>query len=132
MLANFDAPSREECTAARSLANTPQQALTLLNDPTFVEAARVLARQLPAGTDEQRIDALFRRALARGPKARETQSLLAFLAGQRAGSQDRKDAEKLIHVGLVPVPAGVDASEVAAWTEVCRVVLNLHETITRY
>ncbi|HEX8202520.1 MAG TPA: PSD1 and planctomycete cytochrome C domain-containing protein, partial [Isosphaeraceae bacterium] len=62
MLANFDAPAREECTAIRTAANTPQQALTLLNDPTFVEAARVLARHLPAGTDEQRIDALFRRA----------------------------------------------------------------------
>jgi len=136
MLANFDAPSREECIAGRTSANTPQQALTLLNDPTFVEAARVLAGStlsVPASTDEERVDRLFRRALARPAKEKEARSLLAFLASRRAEARARpEDARKLIHVGLAPTPAGVDPVELAAWAEVCRVVLNLHETITRY
>ena len=83
MLANFDAPSREECTATRTVANTPQQALTLLTDPTFVEAARVLAQKLlasPAGEDAGRLDLLYRKALARPAKAAEKESLTAFLA----------------------------------------------------
>ena len=64
MLANFDAPAREECTATRNVSNTPQQALTLLNDPTFVEAARVFAARLlaDAANDRARIDLAFQRA----------------------------------------------------------------------
>jgi hypothetical protein len=137
MLANFDAPSREECTASRTVANTPQQALTLLNDPTFVEAARVLAAALlesQAGADDgRRIDVLFRKALARPAGAREKRSLAAFLKAQRALYRGRPgDANKLNRVGRAPAPAVADESELAAWTNVCRVVLNLHETITRY
>src|SRR5207248_4015539 len=66
MMANFDAPSREECTAIRVVSNTPQQALTLLNDPTFVEAARVLSARLleaEAISDEKRIEMAFERPL---------------------------------------------------------------------
>jgi hypothetical protein len=136
MLANFDAPSREECTASRTVANTPQQALTLLNDPTFVEAARVLAERLltsPARSDGERIDRLYRRALSRPPKAREAESLERFLAAQRAQYRGQTDdANKLVQTGIDPVPAHLDRAELAAWTSVCRVVLNLHETITRY
>jgi hypothetical protein len=136
MLANFDAPSREECTATRTVANTPQQALTLLNDPTFVEAARVLAQSLltaPVGSDEERIDALYRRALARPARAAERKSLAAFLDTMRRTYQDSpEDARKLLHVGFAPVAAVASEPELAAWTSVCRVVLNLNETITRY
>ncbi|WP_406693926.1 DUF1553 domain-containing protein [Singulisphaera sp. Ch08] len=136
MLANFDAPSREECTASRPLANTPQQALTLLNDPTFVEAARVLAASLMAAkadSDDQRIDRLFRRVLARPARDQERQSLSTFLNSQRSlYASHPDDAKKLIQVGLAPVSPGLDEREVAAWTSVCRVVLNLNETITRY
>src|SRR5262249_12713656 len=142
MLANFDAPSREECTAVRTVANTPQQALTLLNDPTFVEAARVLAESLlaqPARTDAERLDALYLRALARPARAAERASMLDFLARMRRAYQENpEDARKLLSSGLAPPPAGVDLArkekeaEAAAWTSVCRVVLNLHETITRY
>jgi predicted metal-dependent HD superfamily phosphohydrolase len=136
MLANFDAPSREECTATRSVANTPQQALTLLNDPTFVEAARVLAQEIlatPAGSDDERIDALFQRALARPTHPAERKSLGAFLAAMRRTYQDSpEDARKLLRVGFAPLAANADETELAAWTSVCRVVLNLHETITRY
>jgi Protein of unknown function (DUF1553)/Protein of unknown function (DUF1549)/Planctomycete cytochrome C len=136
MLANFDAPSREECTANRVISNTPQQALTLLNDPTFVEAARVWAARLvaPAGeSDAERLDRAFRRALAHPPTARERESLLKFLDLQRATyEQQSGDAAKLLRIGLASGPKHENPIEVAAWTQVCRVILNLHETITRY
>jgi hypothetical protein len=138
MLANFDAPSREECVAFRVVSNTPQQALTLLNDPEFVEAARVFAERLlkesgQDATDEQRIDRAFRTALARPAKEKEKASLKRFLAQQREEYQARKDdADKVTKLGTAPRPDGADPVELAAWTSVCRVVLNLHETITRY
>jgi hypothetical protein len=136
MLANFDAPSREECTAIRVVSNTPQQALTLLNDPTFVEASRVFAANLlaPANqNDEQRLNAAFERALARSPNNREKQSLLKFLTEQRDHySQDSNEASKLQKVGFSKTPENVRPTELAAWTQVCRVILNLQETVTRY
>jgi len=136
MLANFDAPPREECTAARTVANTPQQALTLLNDPTFVEAARVLARSLleePGGSDADRIARLYERALARTPRDNERQSLTAFLEAQRAFFRAHpSEAAELLRIGQAPLPSRVDEPELGAWTLVCRVVLDLHETITRY
>lgn len=103
MLANFDAPAREECTACRTNANTPQQALTLLNDPTFVEAAKALAARLlkERDKDSDRFEFLFELALCRKPKAAEIETLKKLL-------------------------------EESSWTDVCRVVLNLQETITRY
>jgi hypothetical protein len=136
MMANFDAPSREECNAYRIVSNTPQQALTLLNDPTFVEASRVFAERLlkaDARTDEARLELAFERALARRVEPKEKASLTKFLALQREhyrGSAD--EAEKLMKVGIERTPNEPDKTELAAWTQVCRVVLNLHETITRY
>jgi hypothetical protein len=134
MLANFDAPSREECTAARNVSNTPQQALTLLNDPTFVEAARVFAAKLLKETgDERRIERAYREALGRAVKDKERASLVKFLAEQRAYfTANASDARKLANVGQAPNPSDADTAELAAWTSLCRVVLNLHETITRY
>jgi hypothetical protein len=136
MLAAFDAPSREDCVAARTAANSPQQALALMNDPEFVEAARVLAARLLTGktTDAAaRIDLAFERALGRAPTAAERASLLSALPKFRADYSARPDdARALLKVGLAPAPVGVDRVELAAWTQVCRVVLNLHETVTRY
>jgi hypothetical protein len=136
MLANFDAPSREETACTRTVANTPQQALTLLDDPTFVEAARAFAAKLiamPANTDAERIALAYAQALAREPKDKEARSLANFLATQREYFRAHPDdANKLLHVGLAPTPSGADNAEQAAWTSLCRVVLNLHETITRY
>lgn len=133
MLANFDAPNRDECTCSRNVSNTPQQALTLLNDPTFIEAARSLASSLPPdGNDAAKIDTLYLRTLARLPKDQERESLLAFLATQREAFQfTPEEAAKLLATGLKPPPVPPNA-EVAAWTSICRVLLNLHETITRY
>lgn len=135
MLASFDAPTREECMAARVVSNTPQQALTLLNDPSFVEAARAFAAELIAfsGDDAVRIDHAFRRALARSAKPRESESLLALLKRQRSEIAGLPgEAEKLLVVGAAPAPAAVAPIELAAWTQIARVILNLHETITRY
>jgi hypothetical protein len=136
MLANFDAPSREECTAIRTVSNTPQQALTLLNDPTFVEASRVLAAQLfvrEGQTDEQMLDLAFERALARVAKNNERASLLRFLAAQREHYRENpEETKKLMTVGIAPTPKNAAPGELAAWTQVCRVILNLHETITIY
>jgi len=136
MLANFDAPSREECTANRVVSDTPQQALTLLNDPTFVEAARVFATRLvsdAAESDAQRLDEGFERALDRFARENEKKSLLEFLASQREHyTKNPDETKKLLHVGNAPAPQARDGTELAAWTQVCRVILNLHETITRY
>jgi hypothetical protein len=136
MLANFDAPSREECTANRNISNTPQQALTLLNDPSFVEAARVFAAKVlkaHAASDADRLNLTFQDALLRPIKPEEAQSLQNFLAEQRAYYKaNPEDAKKLTNVGIAPAATSLDASELASWTTVCRVVLNLHESITRY
>jgi hypothetical protein len=135
MLANFDAPARDECAALRVISNTPQQALTLLNDPTFVEAARLFAARLldaKNASDDERLQRAFQVALARDPRDRESESLKNFLNTQRDYYRaNPADAAKLIKVGIASPPEG-DAAELAAWTTVCRVVLNLQETITRY
>jgi hypothetical protein len=136
MLANFDAPSREECTANRIVSDTPQQALTLLNDPSFVEAARIFAASvLSSGEspDALRLNVAFQRAVARFPNQAERSSLLAFLAVQREHySQAPEEAQKLIRIGNAPVANDPNQIQLAAWTQVCRVILNLHETITRF
>jgi len=135
MLANFDAPSREDCIALRTNANSPQQALTLLNDASFVEAARAWATRLlseAGATDESRLNLAFQQSLARKIGEKEKGSLKTFLDRMRTEYKARpEDAAKLKKIGLTPAPAGVDDVELAAWTSVCRVLLNLHETITR-
>ncbi len=135
MLANFDAPAREECTAQRNEANTPQQALTLLNDPTFVEAATALAARTLSNSanDHERIQFLFTLALAREPKVQEANSLATFVAAQRKHfDANLADAEKLIAIGNRQGPANIDTATFAAWIQATRALLNLHETITRY
>jgi hypothetical protein len=135
MLANFDAPSREDCLAMRTSANSPQQALTLLNDPTFVEAARVWAGRLlaaPAHDDAKRLESAYEQALARPARVDEAKSMLSFLRRVRAEYKMRPgDATRLLNVGLRRSSPG-DPVEIAAWTNVCRAILNLHETLTRY
>ena len=124
-LAAFDAPSREEACMERPRSNIPQQALALLNDPTFVEAARKLAetRDLPK---------MFRKVLTRAPAADELRTLEELLAKHREKYKaDPKAAQALLGVGYSALPKDVDAAELAAWTSVARVLLNLHETVTR-
>jgi hypothetical protein len=133
MLVNFDAPARDECTALRSYSNTPQQALTLLNDPVFVEAARAFAARLLARPADERLTLAFRLAVGREIKASERPSLEKLVADQKVYyASHPEDATKLLKVGQSPAPAGVDQIELAAWTQACRVLLNSHEAITRY
>jgi len=131
----FDAPSREECTAERNRSNLPQQSLILLNDPTYVEAARAFATRILTecrGTAEQRFAWAWQRALQRDPRSEEMQIATDLLAGHLAAYKaDPGAAEQFVKVGLKPVPQGLDTTELAAWTHVARVLLNLHETITR-
>jgi hypothetical protein len=136
MLANFDAPARDECCACRITSNTPQQALTLLNDPEFVEAARALAGRLLAADgatdDASRLRLAWREALDREPRSRELESLASFLAAQRATyAADPAAAQAALAIGFAPRPP-LDPVEHAAWMQVCRVLLNTQEVITRY
>jgi hypothetical protein len=129
----FDAPSREECTADRVRSNTPLQALVLLNDPIYVEAARAFAERAvkAAESDADRLDWMFREAVSRPIKPAERDVLAELLAKHRTEYKaDSKAAESFLKVGAKPAPAG-DAAELAAWTSVARAVLNLHAVITR-
>jgi mono/diheme cytochrome c family protein len=134
-LATFDAPSREKCAARRALTNTPLQALVLLNDPTYVEAARGLAQRalLEGGKDEKgRIVYAFRLATARKPERKEIAVLRQLLHGRLTWyRKDLPSALKLLSVGESPRDKRLDASELAAWTTVASVILNLDETITK-
>ncbi len=134
-LAAFDANSREECTVERPRSNTPQQALVLLNDPTYVEAARALAgRVLTEGGDTtpERLEFAYRTVLSRSPRPEEAEVLTALLhKHQREFTADKPSAEKLLKVGDLISPPQLEPAEVAAWTSASRVLLNLHETITR-
>ena len=131
----FDAPSREECTARRPRSNTPLQALVLLNDPEFVEAARALAAKTLAESPPEPIDRarfLLRRAVGRIPTDREVEVVTELVSAQRAlFAADGAAAAKLLAIGELPLPAGVDTAELAAWTTAARAVLNLQETFTR-
>ena len=130
----FDATTREECTAERTRSNIPQQALALLNDPSFVESAKALAMRVQkesSGDDAARLNWLWREVLQRPPTATERATLLRLLQKHRAEFRaDVPAAAAFGKVGLLPA-TGVDATELAAWSSVTRVVLNLHEFITR-
>lgn len=130
----FDAPSREECTAERNRSNIPQQALVLLNDPTYVEAARAFAARIlqSDGDALKRIEWAMQQALQRQATTEESKTLSALLAKQLADYQkDPAAAEALLQTGAAPLKVNLNKSELAAWTHVARVLLNLHETITR-
>ncbi len=134
-LAAFDASTREECTAERPRSNIPQQALVLLNDPTYVEAARVLAaRILKEGgmTPQDRLTWAYRQVLCRKPKPEEAQILTGLLEKHLLlYAEDARAAEQQIRAGEQPPPKDLAPAELAAWTSVARTLLNLHETITR-
>ena len=131
----FDAPTREECTAQRSVSNTPSAALALLNDPTYVEAARALAqRVLKEGgdTDVERINWLFMTVLSRYPTAADLPQVAELLAQCKTQyTMDLKSATELQEVGDFQLEAGTDISEASAWAMVSRVLLNVNEAIFR-
>ena len=131
----FDAPTRQECTAKRNVTNTPGQALALLNDPIFVEAARVFAMRICEEadlSDEERIRNAYLIALQRLPSETETQVLSDLLADQQIRYRDYpREARQLVAIGQTPAPPDRDAAKIAAWTIVTRTVLNLHEFLNR-
>jgi hypothetical protein len=122
----FDAPAREECTMVRESSSTPLQALVLLNDPSFVEAAKALAAE-----SEDILD-MFERALTRRPTAAEMVVLEELLASEESRfAVDAEAVGQLLGVGMKEVSAE-NPSQLAAKTSVARAILNLQETITRY
>ena len=132
----FDAPTREGCIAERTRSNIPQQALVLLNDPTYVEAARVFAERIVRNggdTDDERLVWAFERALTRGPSAAERDILLR-LAKERAGyfAANAGEAKAAATAGEWPVAKTLKPDSVAAWAAVARAILNLYETTSRF
>lgn len=131
----FDAPNREFCSAARARTSTPLQSLVLMNDPVYVESARGLAQRVlkePAADAKARLAAMWRLAVSRAPSEAELAILEGTLNKQLARyAQDAKAAEALLKVGDLPRPADAKQQELAAWTAVANVVLNLNETISK-
>jgi hypothetical protein len=134
-LLTFDAPTREECGVNRVNSNTPLQALELLNDPIFVEAALVFgANILKSGATrwEEQLNWAFGRALNRTPRDDERRILTdLYQRSVESFESGESNAKQLLSVGETSVPAGLDAKQVAAMSLVARAILNLHETITR-
>jgi hypothetical protein len=130
----FDASAREECTVERPRSNTPQQALVLLNDPTYVEASRIFAEKIIQSSKKtpDRINFAFRLALQRDAGGEEIGILTKLYEKHRAHYEANvKDAQAILGVGYAPAAKEIPAAELAAWTSVARAILNLHETITR-
>jgi hypothetical protein len=133
-LSTFDAPDRETCTVRRLRTNTPLQALILMNDPTYVEASRKLAERLLSATqsDKKRVELAFQLALARPPAQEELAVLLRIAQEQIAVYRgDQAAAAQLLGVGEAARNQGLDSAELAAWTIIANVILNLDETITK-
>ena len=132
----FDAPTREECTAERPVSNSPQQALALLNDPIFVEAARALAERILTesnGTARGGITFAFKEALSRAPSTDELSILTnLFNDHHREFGDDTEAANALIATGASKPNENLDPALLAAWTSVSRAVINLHEMMYRY
>ena len=131
----FDAPNREVCTVRRGRTNTPLQAFVTLNDPVFVEAAQALARKIVSEggqSDASRLEFAYRLLLSRGPSAAESPRLIRLLADARAGfSSDRERALKMATDPIGPLPNGGDSIELASWSSVANVLLNLDEVLMR-
>lgn len=135
----FDAGTREKCLVKRSRTNTPLQALVMMNDPTWIEASRVLAERVldeqclqSANRDEARLRTMYRRVVTREPSQEETRLLLSLLKKQREGfEKDREGAKQILGVGRAQRNEAIDIAEAAAWTVVAQTVLNLDEVVTR-
>ncbi|MCH2182081.1 MAG: PSD1 and planctomycete cytochrome C domain-containing protein [Mariniblastus sp.] len=134
MLENFDAPPREQSCIRRDRTNTPLQALQLLNDVQHFEAARAFAQRImqAAESSEDRIDFAYRTLLARHPAQEETEILIDFLDRQRQKYESAPEAaSQAIHFGDSKPPADIPPVELAAWTLLANLMLNLDEVIVR-
>ncbi len=135
-MVSFDAPNREVCVARRSRTNTPLQALVLLNDPTYIEAARVFASDvLKSGGNDQlaRLNYAYRKALARDIRPEEVPAMQELLELARSDfAEDSKRVDAYLSVGTVGISGEIPKLELAAWTVACSAILNLDETITKH
>jgi hypothetical protein len=134
-MVNFDSPNRETCTVRETRTNTPLQALDLMNDVTFVEAARKLAERMmiEGGKDPAaRIKWAYELVLARPPKPAETHVVLQTLQNfETRYHADRKSAREFLHNGDSPLNGKLDPRELAAYTSIASLILNLDETVTK-
>jgi hypothetical protein len=134
-LATLDAPDRETCTVRRSRTNTPLQALVLMNDPTYVEAARKFAERIlreGGDTTDERLAFAFRTVLARSASEAELSVLRRVLDRQLAAFRAKPDAaNKLLSTGESPADASFDAVELAAWAMLASTILNTDEALTK-
>jgi hypothetical protein len=131
----FDAAGREVCVVRESRTNTPLQALDLMNDVTYLEAARVLAEHMMTeggATPAERIAFAFHRSTARGLSAAESRTLLDSFQYYRDSYQtDPEAARKLVSHGEYPRNEKLNVSELAAYTTVASLILNLDELLTK-
>jgi hypothetical protein len=133
----FDASNRQACRVRLPITSTPLHALTTLNDPTWVEAARILAQNTlanssPQQSDLQKLQLAFQTVLCRSPLTSESNQLLNALQKQRQLFQaSQSDAKQLIEIGHTPADNSLPPHELAAWTSVCLALLNLDEALTR-
>ena len=134
-LTTFDAPMRDACTVRRERTNTPLQALVMLNDPTYVEAARFIAARVLRETgpsDRERADLLFQLVVSRTPTGGEADRITALVRSLTADFEATpSDAVELVAIGDLEVPVDADTIELAAWTLTASAILNLDEVLTR-
>ena len=133
-MAAFDQPGREVCAVRRSRTNTPLQALVVMNDPTYLEAARMIATRATAASADPtgRVEAMFRAVLARRPSEAERRLLLGALESQRRRfGGDRDAASSFLAVGESPVAPTGEAAELAAYAAIASLILNLDEALTK-
>jgi hypothetical protein len=131
-MAIFDASNRDICEMRRPRTNTPLQALIMMNDPTVLEASRVLAATLleQTGSMEQKIAEAYRRIVGRKPRPNELELLNGYYR-QELGSFTPAAARKALDVGEYPLPQKINMTELAALMRVVSTIYNLEETITR-
>jgi hypothetical protein len=129
----FDASNRDQCEVRRLNTNTPLQALVMLNDPTVLEASRVLAAKLlmENNQSQEKIRKAFRLIVCRNPSEKEIELLTSYYADQLQVFKQTSQAEKVLAVGEYPIPAKVNKTALAAMMGVITTIYNLEETITK-
>ena len=134
-MATFDAPNRETCQVRRARTNTPLQALVLMNDVQFFEAARKFAERVMregGANAKERVTFAFRSVLARHPNTTELTSLTALFNEHLSEfSKDSESATKLLSSGESARDEALQVDELAAWTMITHLLLNLSETVTK-
>ncbi len=134
-MVNFDSPNREQCTVFENRTNSPLQALDLMNDVTFLEASRKLAERMMVeggASKEQRVEYGFRLVLARSPKPEQRVVLLKTLEEfEFSYRRDAGQAVEYLKQGESPVRPGLDMVELAAYTGLASLLLNLDQSITK-